>query len=135
MKIINLVLSLVLASGLVACSQIDPVPRDQLAANLAPILKIEKRADGVKYYTQMLRTVGEMSEEGAGKLKAHYDIYYIYWMAAIFNLANGNMDSYLANLKLAEKELNAMETILKDQFAQLGEANSKRKDVFSGLGL
>ncbi|MGH7773349.1 MAG: hypothetical protein ACREQA_14075 [Candidatus Binatia bacterium] len=135
MKITNLALSLVLASGLVGCSQIAPVPRDQLSANLAPILKIEKRADGVKYYTQMLRTVGEMSEEGAGKLKAHYDIYYIYWMAAVFNLANGNMDSYLANLKLAEKELNAMETILKDQFAQLGEANSKRKDVLSGLGL
>ena len=69
MKIINLLLSLVLASGLVACSQIDPVPRDQLAANLAPILKIEKRADGVKYYTQMLRSVDGMSDEGAGKAK------------------------------------------------------------------
>ena len=135
MKLMNLVLSLILACGLAACAQIDPVPRDQLAANLAPVLKIEERAARVKHYSQMLGSMAGMSKEKSDHLKAHYDIYYVYWMAAIFHLARGNMESYSAHVKLAERELDAMEKALKDKFAELGEANSEREDQVSRLEL
>jgi hypothetical protein len=135
MKIINLILSTILAGSVIACSQIDPIPRDQVAANLPPIVKIEKQASHLNYYIQALGSMGKMSDENLARLKAHYDIYYVYWTAAIFLLATGNMESYLAHVKMAERELDAMERILKDKFTELGEAETEREGRFSGLGL
>ncbi len=135
MKNINLVLSLILASGLVACSQIDPIPRDQIAANLAPIVKIEKQAERIQYYVRVLGPMGLISDETNATLKTHYDIYYIYHQEAISHLSRGNIESYLAHAKLAERELNSMERILKDKFTELGKADSEREGRFSGLGL
>jgi len=135
MKPINLVLSLVLTSGLLACSQMDPMPRDQIASNLAPILKIEKQAERVKYYTQILSYIGSISDEKAANLKAHYDIYYFYYLAANFHLARGNKESYMAHVKLAENELHEMETILKDKFGKLKELDIEREMRLPRLGL
>ncbi len=125
MKTLSLAFLVLLVSSLVACSQIAPIPRDELAANLAPILKIEKRTDQIKYYTEMLLYL----------LKAHYDVYYVYYLAANVSLARGSMESYLANVKLAEKEIDLMEAIVRDRLAQLGESNSGLKKYFSQSGL
>ncbi len=135
MKPVNLVLLLALTSGLLACSQMDPMPREQVASNLAPILKIEKQAERVKYYTQILGYIGSISNEKADKLKGHYDIYYFYYLAANFHLARGNTESYLAHVKLAENELHEMETILKDKFAKLKELDLEREATFPRQGL
>ena len=135
MKPVNLVLLLVLTNGLLACSQMDPMPRDQIASNLAPILKIEQQAERVKYYAQILGTIGSISDEKAANLKAHYDVYYFYYLAANFHLARGNTESYLAHVKLAENELHEMEIILKDKFAKLKELDLEKEARFPRQGL
>lgn len=135
MKIMKFALFLVLASGLTACSAIDPIPRDHLVANLAPILKVEKRFERVKYYTQMLISVSGISEERLEKLKPHYDIYYVYYLASNVQLARGNMESCLAHLQMAEREMDMMESILKDGLAKEWQSDSSRKREFSGSNL
>jgi hypothetical protein len=128
---------LVLAFGLAACGQIGPQPmgRDQLAANLAPLLKIERRADQVKYYTLLLDKVGGLGEEGAQALKNHHDVYYVYYLAANMHLARGNLDSYRVHVKLAEKELDSMEGILKESLSALSQKETQPGNHFSRFGL
>lgn len=133
MKAIHYLLSLVLASGLLACSQVNPVSRDELTLNLAPVLKLERRIDQAKYYTNLLITSGGMSSDKAEDLKAHHDVYYVYYLAALVQLARGNIESYVAHVRLAERELDAMEAVLKDQLAQFIE--SEKKDWLSRSGL
>lgn len=135
MKPICLVFWLVLASGLVACSQMNPISRDQLAENLHPILKIENRVDRLQYYTQMLDKLGAINKENVDALKTHHDIYYVYYVAANVQLARGNMESYMAHVKLAEKELDLMEAMLKDKLSKLSESELKRQSRFSQSGL
>ncbi len=116
MKKLGLTLSLILALGLGACSQVQvqPIARDQLVENIAPILKMEKRLDQVMYYTKMLGSLGGLSQGKSKELKSHLDIYYVYYLASNVQLARGNMIAYQAHLELAEKELDVMESILKD---------------------
>ena len=116
MKKLALTLSLVLVLGLGACSQVQvqPIARDQLVENIAPILKMEKRLDQVMYYTKMLGSLGGLSQGKSTELKSHLDIYYVYYLASNVQLARGNMNAYQTHLELAEKELDVMESILKD---------------------
>ena len=131
MRNLVLALSLVLAMGMAACSQVQVVPisRDQLVENIDPILKMEKRIDQVMYYAKMLGSLGGLSQGKSSELKTHLDIYYVYYLASNVQLAKGNMVSYQAHLKLAEKELDVMESILKDgldkdlEFDYSGESN------------
>ncbi len=124
-------LSLVLAMGMAACSQVqvEPISRDQLVENIDPILKMEKRIDQVMYYAKMLGSLGGLSQGKSSELKTHLDIYYVYYLASNVQLAKGNMTSYQAHLELAEKELDVMESILKDgldkdlEFDYSGESN------------
>ncbi len=69
---------LVLAGGVVACSTVEPISRNQLAANIKPILKIEERIDQMRYYTKLLDSLGGISKEKLADLKGHYDVYYVY---------------------------------------------------------
>ena len=112
MKKVILALSLLSAGGLQACSQIPTIPRDQLTANLAPILKVEERADEVKANTQILGFAGQITTDKVEKLKTHFDVYYVHYLAASVYLARGSMENYRAQLKRAETELEAMEAIL-----------------------
>jgi len=114
MKILKLALPLVLASGLAACAQIQPIPRDQLAENIDPILKMERRLDQVMYYTKMLGTVGGLTQGKSKELKKHLDIYYVYYLASNVQLASGDMIAFQKHVALAERELENMETLLKD---------------------
>ena len=131
MRNLVLALSLVLAMGMAACSQVqvEPISRDQLVENIDPILKMEKRIDQVMYYAKMLGSLGGLSQGKSSELKTHLDIYYVYYLASNVQLAKGNMVSYQAHLKLAEKELDVMESILKDgldkdlEFDYSGESN------------
>ncbi len=127
MKIMKSALFLILASGLIACSQIDPIPRNQLVANIAPILKIEERADQIRQYAKMLDSLGRLNKKRSEEVKAHYDIYYVYYLVSNVQLAEGNTESYLAHIKLAEGELNAIETLLKDGFAKEGATSHRRR--------
>lgn len=135
MKIVKSTLFLILASGVMACSQIDPIPPSQLVANIAPILKVEKRADQMRYYVQVLDALGGMSKERSEELKAHYDIYYVYYLASNVHLAGGETESYLAHIKLAEGELDAIEAILNDGFAEGLESDSGQESTLSQLNL
>ncbi|MFQ5902097.1 MAG: hypothetical protein ACE5JO_00235 [Candidatus Binatia bacterium] len=135
MKTIHLLLPLVLAGWLAACSQIQPISRDQMAANIDPILKLENRIGQVKYYTKMLISVGGISDEKGDELKAHHDIYYVYYLTANVQLARGNMESYVAYVKAAESELDLMEAILKDRLDKFAESASEMRDPFSRSGL
>ncbi len=102
MKKLGLTLSLILALGLGACSQVQvqPIARDQLVENIAPILKMEKRLDQVMYYTKMLGSLGGLSQGKSKELKSHLDIYYVYYLASNVQLARGNMIAYQAHLEL-----------------------------------
>ncbi len=62
MKMAPLALSMILAVGLAAYSQIQPIPRDQLAQHIDPILNMERRLDQVMYYTKMLGSLGGLSQ-------------------------------------------------------------------------
>jgi hypothetical protein len=70
-----------------------------------------------------------LSQGKSSELKTHLDIYYVYYLASNVQLAKGNMTSYQAHLELAEKELDVMESILKDgldkdlEFDYSGESN------------
>lgn len=113
MNIMKLVTTLVLAFGLAACSQIQPISRDQLAENIDPILKMERRLDQVMYYTKMLGTMGGLTQIKSKELKKHLDIYYVYYLASSVQLAKGDLMAYQAHVALAERELDVMEMILK----------------------
>lgn len=132
MKFIPLV---VLACGLAACSTMNPIPRDQLAANMVPILKIEKRYAQVSRYTKILGSQGWISEQQWEELKPHYDVYYVYYLGANFHLAKGNLNSYLEHIQMAERELDVIEAVLKDTLAKEREMDSGRKREFSGFNL
>ncbi len=126
---------LVLASGVVACSTVEPISRNQLAANIKPILKIEERLDQMMYYTNMLDSLGGISKEKLAELKGHYDVYYVYYLASNFYLAEGNTESYLAHVKQAQSELDAIEAILKDGLAKDWELDSSAESKYSQLNL
>jgi hypothetical protein len=126
---------LLLASGLVGCSTVEPISRKQLAANIKPILKIEERIDQMRYYTKMLDSLGGISKEKLAELKGHYDVYYVYYLASNLYLAEGNTVSYLANVKQAQSELDAIEAILKDGLAKEWNQDSGEKDSLSQLNL
>ncbi len=126
---------LVLAGGLVGCSTVEPISRNQLAANIKPILKIEERIDQMRYYTKMLDSLGGISKEKSEDLKGHYDVYYVYYLASNLYLAEGNTESYLAHVKQAQSELDAVEAILKDGLAKDWELDSSAESKYSQLNL
>ena len=130
-------LALLLATGLMACAQVasQPLPPDQLAANLAPLLKIEKRAEQVKYYALLLDNLGGIGEANAAAIKQHHDVYYVYYLAANFHLARGRIDSYLVHVSLAGKELDSMEAILKERIAALSRSDPEGGNRLSRFGL
>lgn len=113
----DMVVFTLMAGALAACSQIALIPRDQLAMNLAPILEIENRVSQISSSSQMLGLIGAISEEQADKLKTHSDVYYVYYLAANVDLAQGDIDSYRAHLELAQRELDEMEATLKASLA------------------
>ncbi len=117
MKILIGTLSLFLAGGLAACSAVGPFPRDQLAENIVPILEIEERFDQVKNSIQILGSLGRINGAILKKMKGHSDIYYVYYWASAVHLAGGDVESYLAHVKLAEEELEALEKIIKARLA------------------
>ncbi len=128
MKKVILALSLLSAGGLLACSQIPTIPRDQLTANLAPILKVGERAD--KATTQILGLVSQMTAKKVEELKTHYQIYSVHYLAASVYLARGSMEDYKAHLRQAETELEAMEAILHKAPAISNGKNLDKKEAF-----
>lgn len=117
MNVFKASLGIILASGLAACSQVSPVPRERLAQNISPILKIEERYNQLKEAIQILGSMGKVDGETMKDLKAHSDVYYLYYWASAVQLAGGNMESYRAHVKLAEKELESIENILREKLA------------------
>ena len=125
-----LTLSLLSAGGLLACSQIPTISRDQLTANLAPILKVEERVDEIKANTKIFGLVGQMTAEKVEELKTHYVIYNVHYLAASVYLARGSMEDYKAHLRQAETELEAMEAILHKAPSISNGKNLDKKEAF-----
>jgi hypothetical protein len=97
-----------------SCSGRMARPHEQIMAEIEPILKVEQRADRVRTKTQLLGLIGGIRSDQAKELKSHYDVYYVHYLAASVNLAGGDITTYKAHLKIADKELDAMEKILKN---------------------
>lgn len=114
MKLKRVAIALGLGLLFTGCSPIGPISRDQLAENLAPILEVENRVNRAMSGVQMLGFVSEISDKDAEKLKAHYDVYSVYYHAANVYLAVGDIESYIAHIEMAKKELGAIEAILKN---------------------
>ncbi len=127
MRLYRVAIALGLGLLFTGCSPIGPISRDQLAANLAPILEVENRAKQVLSGAQMLGSVGVISEKDAGELKVHYDVYFVYHNAANVYLAGGDIESYIAHIQTAKQELDTMEAILKHSLVA-----DKRFSDFSG---
>ena len=98
-------------------------------------MNVEKRADRIRYYVKVLDSIGGMSKERSEELKAHYDVYYVYYLASNVHLAGGKTEYYLAHIKLVEGELDAIETILSDGFAEDWELDSGQEEKLSQLNL
>ncbi len=113
MKLNRVAIALGLGLLFTGCSPIGPISRDQLAENLAPILEVENWVNRAMSGVQMLGSVGEISDKDAEKLKAHYDVYSVYYHAANVYLAGGDIESYIAHIQMAKQELDTMEVILK----------------------
>ena len=113
MKLNRVALALGLGLLFTGCSTIGPISRDQIAENLAPILEVENRVNRAMSGVQMLGSVGEISDKDAEKLKAHYDVYSVYYHAANVYLAGGDIESYISHIEMAKKELAAIEAMLK----------------------
>ncbi len=115
MRTAKLIAALVLVIGLTACSNtiIDPLPRNQVVANMDPILDMEKRFNNLSYYTKMLGSVGSIPKDKSDALQDHYDVYYVYYITSNTQLAGGNIGASLAHVKLANRELDSVEKILK----------------------
>ena len=135
MNTLNLAVAATFAVGLAACSQTAPVPRDQLAAYILPITKIEERSQRVVSAIQILSKAGLVENEVLEELKLHYDIYYIYHAASTIDLAKGDIQSYLAHIKLAEAELEGAEQLLKDSMIRGVESQMGEETGHPKLGL
>lgn len=68
----------------------------------------------------MLGSRGGISEAVLKEMQEHYDIYYVYYSASSVYLARGDVQSYLAHIRMAEGELAAMEALLKHSLAKDG---------------
>lgn len=120
-------LFLTLAVGLTACSQIRPVAREEIAANMIPISAVESRSQRVVALVQMLSKAGALSQSALETVKGHYDVYFIYYTASTVYLARGNMESYIAHVKLAEVELEAVERLLRESVFRESELQSNKE--------
>lgn len=99
------------------------------------MLILERRFDQIKYYTQWLVLIRGIDEEKVAALKARHNVYFVYYLAANVDLANGQLESYQANLNRADTELKSMEATLKETLAELGQSSPEVQRPFSGTGL
>jgi hypothetical protein len=127
MKTTSLALLLTLGGAWIGCMQTGPVPPGQISARLGPILKIEDKVREVICYGQILDSVGGVTEASAKTLKAHFDVFYVYYLAATIHLANGNTKSHLAAIELAEQELHIVKAILKDELGEIEGSDSGQR--------
>jgi len=78
---------------------------------------IEKRAKKTMSEAKRIVSLSEVSNEDKESLKTHQEAFYAHYYAANVYRSQDSQDSfkaYLDGLKLAEEELAAMETVLKD---------------------
>jgi len=57
--------------------------------------------------------IGWIKDEDSKKLKEHYDVYYIYHKGAVVALAQGEVETCMSLVRLAEEELQSIEVKLK----------------------
>jgi len=79
--------------------------------------EIEKRAKKAMSDAKVFVSLGEVSNEEKESLKIHQEAFYAHCYAANVYRSQGSQDSfkaYLDELNLAEEELAAMETVIKD---------------------
>ena len=79
--------------------------------------EIEKRAKKAMSNAKVFVSLGEVSNEEKESLKTHQEAFYAHFYAANVYLSQDSQDSfnaYMDELNLAEEELAAMETVLKD---------------------
>ena len=84
--------------------------------------KIEKRAKKTMSDAIRIVSLGEVSNEEKESLKTHQEAFYARYYAANVYRSQDSQDSfkaYLDELNLAEEELAAMETVLKDHHPSL----------------
>jgi len=79
--------------------------------------EIEKRAKNAMSDAKRFISLGEVSNEEKDSLKTHQEAFYTHYYAANVYLSQDSQDTfnaYMNELNLAEEELAAIETVLKD---------------------
>jgi len=76
--------------------------------------EIEKRAKKAMSDTQVFVSLGEVSNEEKESLKTHQEAFYAHYYAANVYRSQDSFKAYMEELNVAEEELAAIETVLKD---------------------
>lgn len=89
------------------------VARTELVADLKPINEIERHSQMITQILGGMSQYGMLDDQATMRLKEHYDLYYIYHMAAAVHLARGERHQYLQYVEQARRELDAMESMMR----------------------
>ena len=81
--------------------------------------EIEKRAKKAMSDTQVFVSLGEVSNEEKESLKTHQEAFYAHYYAANVYRSQDSFKAYMEELNVAEDELAAIETVLKDHLPSL----------------
>jgi hypothetical protein len=93
-----------------ACATVS-VKRINLIDNMPELTAIEMRAGALLNVVGALQSQGMLAGQKADEVKRHYDIYYIYHIAASVDLAKGNPE-FSDSMKRAQEALDKMEITL-----------------------
>ena len=110
--LISFTVLLVAAQGC-STSRVGIVAREAVIADLKPIVEIEARAQAIGQILASASGSGMFDSPAAMGLKEHYDLYYLYHMAAAVHLAHAERQPFFEYVELARRELDAMESIMR----------------------
>ena len=87
--------------------------RETVVDNIATVVALEKRVDWIAQQSRAKYRLGILSREVAEALKETLDIYYVFYLAASVNLAEGKLDTYHELLSMAAREVDHMEMLIR----------------------
>lgn len=109
---ITTLIGLALAFVLAGCGPVY-FSRETVVDNIATVVALEKRVGWIAQESRAKYRLGILSREVAEALKETLDIYYVFYLAASVNLAEGKLDTYHELLSMAAREVDHMEMLIR----------------------